>query len=283
VLNQPDPEPNPPAGKPSLTPHPERVSLESSIRPSFEVGGTPTGKKDPKANEAEDIDMGKSLRQDLGTIRDTFALREVPREAYVLGLAGVLPYAATSLATVFCAWDINHAENFGTGVLLSESSAETVLHLLEPLQIGYGAVIISFLGAIHWGLEWAGYGGYKGYRRYAIGVLAPAVAWPTLLLPIEGALVTQFIAFTFLYYADVRATARGWTPPWYGTYRFVLTFLVGATIVISLIGRGEIADRVKRLPSALDRIMAEGEGDSKRANYESKKSEMEAKKKGTEV
>jgi hypothetical protein len=32
-----------------------------------------------------------------------------------------------------------------------------LLHFLEPLQIGYGASILSFLGAIHWGLEWAGY------------------------------------------------------------------------------------------------------------------------------
>jgi hypothetical protein len=35
--------------------------------------------------------------------------------------------------------------------------------------------------SIHWGLEWAGYGGKFGYRRYAAGVIAPAVAWPTLM------------------------------------------------------------------------------------------------------
>jgi Protein of unknown function (DUF3429) len=114
--------------------------------------------------------------------------------------------------------------------------------------------ILSFLGAIHWGLEWAGYGGFHGYRRYAIGVLAPAVAWPTLLLPPTYALIAQFFAFNMLYYADSRATTRGWAPPWYGTYRFVLTFIVGASIVISLIGRSEISDKVSSLPSAVDRI-----------------------------
>jgi hypothetical protein len=79
-------------------------------------------------------------------------------------------------------------------------------------------------------------------------------------MPIEYALVSQFLAFNFLYYADSRATSRGWMPPWYGTYRFVLTFVVGASIVITLIGRGEIADRVKRLPSAVGRIMKGEEG-----------------------
>lgn len=73
------------------------------------------------------------------------------------------------------------------------------------------------------------------------GVLAPAIAWPTLLMPVETALITQFLAFTFQYFADARATVAGWCPPWYSAYRFVLTFFVGASIVITLIGRGEIA------------------------------------------
>lgn len=89
-----------------------------------------------------------------------------------------------------------------------------------------------------------------------IGVVAPAVAWPTILLPPTYALIAQFFAFNFLYYADTRATSRGWAPPWYGTYRFVLTFIVGASIVISLIGRGQIAEKVHRLPGPIDRISA---------------------------
>lgn len=89
-----------------------------------------------------------------------------------------------------------------------------------------------------------------------IGVVAPAVAWPTILLPPTYALIAQFFAFNFLYYADTRATRRGWAPPWYGTYRFVLTFIVGASIVISLIGRGQIAETVHRLPGPADRMKA---------------------------
>ena len=38
------------------------------------------------------------------------------------------------------------------------------------------------------------------------GVIAPAVAWPTIFMPVEYALITQFTAFTFLYFADARAT-----------------------------------------------------------------------------
>lgn len=71
-------------------------------------------------------------------------------------------------------------------------------------------------------------------------MIAPAVAWPTLLISPELALTTQFMAFTFQYFADARATVRGWCPPWYSTYRFVLTFLVGASLVLGLIGRGQL-------------------------------------------
>lgn len=89
-----------------------------------------------------------------------------------------------------------------------------------------------------------------------IGIVATAVAWPTLLLSAEVGLITQFLAFTFLYYADARASRRGWAPSWYSTYRFVLTFIVGASIVASLIGRGQIADLVTKPPGAADRLRA---------------------------
>ena len=75
------------------------------------------------------------------TIKETFALPEVPREALVIGLAGVLPYLATSISTVYLAWDINHADSTGAGYLVSGPTAELMLHVIEPLQIGYGAVV----------------------------------------------------------------------------------------------------------------------------------------------
>lgn len=75
------------------------------------------------------------------TIKETFALNEVPREAFFVGLAGVIPYLATSASTVYLAWDINHASMDGHGFLLSGETAELLLHILEPLQIGYGAVV----------------------------------------------------------------------------------------------------------------------------------------------
>ncbi|KAG9239708.1 hypothetical protein BJ875DRAFT_951 [Amylocarpus encephaloides] len=214
-----------------IEPDPKHVSVNSSTRTIFEERPAPK----------DDDEMLRGIKVDLATIKETFSLAEVPRESLYIGAAGVLPYAATSLSTVYLAWDINHAQSTGTnGVLFDPQTAYQLLELVSPLQIGYGAVIISFLGAIHWGLEYAGYGGYHSYRRYMYGVIGPAIAWPTIFMPVEYALITQFLAFNFLYFADARATVRGWFPPWYSTYRFVLTFLVGASIVATLVGRGQI-------------------------------------------
>jgi len=232
-------------GQKPIEAHPDEVSSGSSVRHVFEGQGRKTEKGD---------EMLAGVKADLVTIKETFAFTDVPKESLTIGAAGVIPYAATSLSTVFLAYDINHAHATGTGYLLSPETAHKLLDWVTPIQIGYGAVIISFLGAIHWGLEYAGYGGYQGYRRYMIGVVAPAVAWPTIFMPVEYALITQFLAFNFMYFADARATVRGWFPAWYSTYRFVLTFCVGASIVISLIGRGQIVKHDGNLKSPVDYI-----------------------------
>lgn len=69
-------------------------------------------------------------------------MKDVPKEAYYIGLAGVLPYLATSISTVSCAFELNHA-TAGYGYVLSTQTAEALLHILEPLQVGYGAVVIA--------------------------------------------------------------------------------------------------------------------------------------------
>lgn len=72
---------------------------------------------------------------------DTFSLKDVPREALYVGMAGVLPYLATSLSTVYLAFDIQHAASTGEGWLLPGETAEQLLHILEPIQLGYGATV----------------------------------------------------------------------------------------------------------------------------------------------
>lgn len=60
----------------------------------------------------------------------------------MLGLAGTIPYLSTSLVTLFCAWDLNHAAHHnGTGYIISPDTAFQLLSFLGPIQVGWGALV----------------------------------------------------------------------------------------------------------------------------------------------
>ncbi len=82
-----------------------------------------------------------AIKADLGTIKETFSLADVPKESLYIGAAGVLPYAATSLSTVFLSYDINQAHASGHGIVFSPETAHQLLDIVTPIQIGYGAVV----------------------------------------------------------------------------------------------------------------------------------------------
>ncbi|KUI68026.1 hypothetical protein VM1G_03083 [Cytospora mali] len=285
--NKPDTDFEKEVAQKKLESHPEKVTSESSVRPSYE--GPELRPDDPNTSEGVKKDVS------------------VPPIAYKLGLAGTLPYLGTSLATVYLSWDMNaewpSQSQFLNHIMMSHENATHYLHLLEPIQIGYGAIILSFLGAIHWvfpnesalaadnlvmqGMEFAEKHPNKARStfRYGLGVLAPAVAWPTMLMPVHYALIAQFSAFTFMYFADARATTRAWTPTWYGTYRFVLTAIVGASIFISLIGREKIGPDQPRLTDLREKFHKEGHdtlAEEKWQKMEAKELEKNRKKKEEE-
>jgi hypothetical protein len=118
--------------KKPLEAHPDEVSGGSSVRHVFEKGQGEGVKGD---------EMTGAIKADLRTIRETFSLADVPKESLYIGAAGILPYAATSLSTVFLAYDINHAHDTGRGILFSPETAHQLLDLITPIQIGYGAVV----------------------------------------------------------------------------------------------------------------------------------------------
>ena len=115
-----------------IEPDPESVSTASSVRHVFEGSQAPPKQED---------EMMAGVKADLKTIKETFALTDVPKESLYIGAAGVLPYAATSMSTVYLAYEINHAHATGQGYLFSAETAHQLLDIVTPIQIGYGAVV----------------------------------------------------------------------------------------------------------------------------------------------
>lgn len=105
----------------------------------------------------------EALPQCLG--RDAAA----PRAAAWMGYLGLLPFLAGAIGM----W----AGMAGAGTWLA----------------AYGAVILSFVGAIHWGAA-AGRGQYAPLP-YALSVVPALIGWAALLLPLGTGLVLLAIAF----------------------------------------------------------------------------------------
>ncbi|KAI0748649.1 hypothetical protein C8Q80DRAFT_1172960 [Daedaleopsis nitida] len=157
----------------------------------------------------------------------------VPKPYVIFGLAGGLPYLGASGATIYLAHQAGVA---ATGIVpnIDPGTAITVLHQALSIQTTYGAVLLSFLGALHWGFEFAGYGGQKYYPRLLLGAAPVVFGWSTLALEPMSALIAQWVGFTGMWWADLRATGAGWAPKWYSQYRFYLSILVGTCIIGSL-------------------------------------------------
>ncbi|KAK8854653.1 hypothetical protein IAR55_003392 [Kwoniella newhampshirensis] len=163
----------------------------------------------------------------------------VPKPALYFGLAGTLPYLGTAISTVLLAREASLASLASDGIApsgLDLATALSYLHTVEHIQVSYGAIILSFLGAIHWGMEFSKLGGEFGYRRLALGIVPVLFAWPTTFLTHGTALAVQWMGFTGQWFLDQRASSAGWTTHWYSTYRFYLSIIVGFSIIGTLAG-----------------------------------------------
>ncbi|WVQ72062.1 hypothetical protein IAR50_001606 [Cryptococcus sp. DSM 104548] len=229
-----------------------------------------------------------------GSLHDDFVgataglAKEVPKPAMVLGMAGTIPYFVTSLGTVFLA---RQASIASAAESINHDDLHTILtnlHTLEHAQITYGATLLSFLGAIHWGFEFSKYGGEQGYKRLALGVAPVLFAWPTTFLTHGVALAAQWCGFTGAWFIDQRAATAGLTPPWYSTYRFYLSLAVGFSIIATLSGTSfygagagaSVDPDTKRFYHTTERVSPLERFDRLKERYNTESSRLEGKVKG---
>lgn len=154
-------------------------------------------------------------------MRDTAPL---PRLALWLGLAGLLPFVATAL---------------GAGLGIGGDAAFAAL-------AAYGATILSFLGAVHWGFALRGPipGDATGdvapgpaapeasaaAARLGFGVLPALLAWVALLLPLPDSLLVLAGGILLTAAIESLAAARGLVPLPYLRLRWALS--LGAALCL---------------------------------------------------
>lgn len=138
--------------------------------------------------------------------------RPLPLPAIILGISGLIPFFAMGYLALG-----TQAERAGIGL------------------VAYGAVILSFLGAVHWGFALSAPDSRGQTARLGMGVLPSLVGWVAVLFTIPlhidaalGLLIAGFVALTVM---EVRARAAGLMPAGYMRLRYVLTAGVVFTLL----------------------------------------------------
>ncbi|MDO9503331.1 DUF3429 domain-containing protein [Falsiroseomonas sp.] len=129
----------------------------------------------------------------------------LPIPAFWLGLAGLVPFLTLAGATLA-------GLPWGGWALAA-----------------YGATILAFLGAVHWGLALAAPA--PGPGRFLLGVVPQLVGWVALLLPLRPGLALLAVAMLVTAAVESLAARAGLVPVGYLRLRWVLS--VGAAACLA--------------------------------------------------
>jgi hypothetical protein len=147
---------------------------------------------------------------------------KIPTAAFILGLAGVLPFV------------------WGVVTLMSGSMVALSADLLGPrftgpyVQISYGAVILTFMSGVLWGFA-ARSNGQLATVGYAFSVV-PAL-WVFFMVGSgPGAdLITLTAGFIAVLMLDWFFWKNGAAPAWWMSLRILLTALVCSSLILTLV------------------------------------------------
>ena len=149
--------------------------------------------------------------------RDSKSQKDVPIAAKWLGAFGAIPFVICALSSF----------------LMQGHEQLTALKAL----VGYGAVILSFLGGIHWGLAIAEFGSRLvdvPWRRLLVSIIPSLIGWSALIMPTVIGLTMMAIAFLGMLWLDLAASKAGEAPPWYPRLRWPLTLVVVSSLALGI-------------------------------------------------
>jgi hypothetical protein len=130
--------------------------------------------------------------------------RDLPAHVAWLGYGGLLPFAGLSILTVV---DPYRAPAWSDAL------------------VGYGAVILSFVGALHWGFAMNAPRLDPTRRRRAFiwSVVPALLAWPAIVLSGSTASLLLVLGFALHLVQDRRLAGPAELPAWYLPMRWRLT------------------------------------------------------------
>lgn len=142
----------------------------------------------------------------------------IPTSALLIGMLGVIPFAVLALG----AW------------LRIEDQAGLPPGFARAALVGYGVVIVSFLGGVRWGVGLNHPIPEHRTSLFMMSALVPLVAWGALFMPHPHDLIVLIGSFLVLGVSDVALTTKGAAPRWYAKLRIALTAAVVAVLILAL-------------------------------------------------
>lgn len=140
----------------------------------------------------------------------------IPASALMLGLAGLIPFAAGALSQ----W-----------LPLPLLTGETGLRLI----VAYGAIILSFLGGVRWGTALGPFDVRRQGLEFAASVLGSLAGLAAVFLAVIPALALLIAGFLMQALWDVTSVEAGRLPQWFGKLRMMLTAGAVVSLVVALV------------------------------------------------
>ena len=105
---------------------------------------------------------------------------------------------------------------------------------------GYGAVILSFLGGVHWGVVIHNeprevMNDKKDAIDLGLAVVPSLIGWMGLLVDQMWGICILILGFVMVLFMDLRIVRRGLIPVWYPYLRILLTAIVVLSLISVLI------------------------------------------------
>lgn len=140
---------------------------------------------------------------------------KLPARVAVLGYGGLVPFVGLALLV---GADPGRAAVWGRAL------------------VGYGAVILSFVGALHWGFAMTAADIEPAQRRRAFvwSVVPALLAWPATVVGTSAAALILVAGFALHYAEDRRLAGVAALPAWYLPLRWRLTLVACVCLLSSV-------------------------------------------------
>ena len=141
---------------------------------------------------------------------------DIPPTVKVLGYGGLLPFVALATAVGL---DVSHRS------------------LWFDALVGYGAVILSFVGALHWGFAMSqnDMTADQRTRSFVWSVVPALMAWVALSMTPKYACALLVAGFLIHFWQDKCLVKLVNLPTWYLPLRLQLTFVASLSLLLALL------------------------------------------------